>query len=374
MGRVDLEYAEPRARRRRVRGTASGYFRWCCSTSTRVCGASTAASPRRRCARTSPRAWRRRSTPKRGVALLRRWLLVPRAPRVADAARAACAELATGIGAALPRVPAAPRRQAHVDDQRARRQRTGGAGSLRLTLRALLDMLDAPTLQPLNTARLGVVREEARDRGWSTTSPPRARRPRPHRRPPRRAARRRLRRCCRPRRRRAAADARRRRRRDRRDRRPSVERRSPSCRGFARNARRSAEGMIHPADSPPPRRARRRGGGRSRGGGAPAAGEYELVHARSGRPRFKRDAKGAPARGKGEAGGGGRGDRGGGARAAASSGGGDGGVRGSAVDRPEALPNRHHGARARRDGGASHWRGVRRRDGGGAARAAGTLQ
>ena len=34
-------------------------------------------------------------------------------------------------------------------------------GSLRLTLRALLDMLDAPTLQPLNTALLGVVREEA---------------------------------------------------------------------------------------------------------------------------------------------------------------------------------------------------------------------
>ena len=35
------------------------------------------------------------------VALLRRWLLVPPRPAVADAARAACAELAT-VGAALP--------------------------------------------------------------------------------------------------------------------------------------------------------------------------------------------------------------------------------------------------------------------------------
>ena len=101
-----------------------------------------------------------------------------------------------------------------------------------------------------------------------------------------------------------------------------------------------------------------------------AAGEYELVHDLINNALYFKDAKKkaagkkkteAAARRPGGGGGGG-----------GVGGGGDGGVRGGGRPQPEVPPQPlHHGARARRDGAVS--RGVRRRDGGGAARAAGTL-
>ena len=106
-----------------------------------------------------PRALVAPTAPAACVALLRRWLLVPPRPAVADAARAACAELAT-VGAALPACRPLPVGKL-TSMISARQGNVPLFGSLRLTLRALLDMLDAPTLQPLNTALLGVVREEA---------------------------------------------------------------------------------------------------------------------------------------------------------------------------------------------------------------------
>ena len=99
------------------------------------------------------------AAPAASIALLRRWLLVPPRPSVADHAQAACAELAQ-LSVALPSCRPLPAGKL-TSVLSAQQANVPFFSELRANLAALHAALETPALHQLNTALLALVKEES---------------------------------------------------------------------------------------------------------------------------------------------------------------------------------------------------------------------